>query len=180
MENQEIIKNLEKKIKNLSKGVIVLTLLWLVSLTAGVVVFLSGIKNPVIPDILRVRGLVVVDEKGTNRVWIGAPVPDPAILGWRHPRGEMSGIILFDEEGNERSGYVTTNGYSNVMLTLDSVAKQHALFIAEPHGSPTLWMWGETRKNDFQITVDADSPNLRLSKDGEVIFQLSAEGVKSK
>lgn len=180
MENQMIIEKLERKIKNLSKSIIGLTLLWLVSIAAGVLVFLSGIKHPRIPDILRVRGLVVMDEKGTNRVWIGSPVPDPSILGWRHPRGEMSGIILYDEEGNERSGYVTTNGYSNVMLTLDSVAKQHALFIAEPHGSPTLWMWGETRENDFRITVDSDSPDLRLTKEGKVIFQLPDKGEKSK
>jgi hypothetical protein len=31
--------------------------------------------------ILRVRGLVVVDENGMERVRIGAPLPDPPFLG---------------------------------------------------------------------------------------------------
>jgi hypothetical protein len=84
----------------------------------------------------------------------------------------MSGILLFDEEGNERSGYVTTDGYSNVMLTLDGIGKQHALFLAEPHGSPTLWLWGETRKNDFMVNVNSDSPSLRLTRNGAVVASL--------
>src|SRR5690242_11631739 len=70
-------------------------------------------KGPVSPgtsDFLRVRGIVVVDEKGTERIWIGAPVTHPLNVGKRHPRGgKASGIVLLDEEGNLRSGYLTTN-----------------------------------------------------------------------
>lgn len=172
MENQGKTIILEKKLRRLTRIVIIVGLGWLMSLTVGLFAFLSIRNNPPTPDVLRVRGLVVVDEKGTDRIWIGAPVPDPSILGWRHPRGEMSGIILLDEEGNERSGYVTTNGYANVMLTLDSIAKQHVLFMAEPHGSPTLWMWGDSRKDDFQVSVDSQAPRLRLTQKGKAIFRI--------
>jgi hypothetical protein len=62
-------------------------------------------------DVLRVRQIVIVDEKGTERVWIGAPVPDPIVQGQRQKRaGPVSGIILLDAKGNERSGYVTSDG----------------------------------------------------------------------
>jgi hypothetical protein len=60
-------------------------------------------------SILRVRGLSVVDERGMERVYIGAPVVDPLRFGKRFRRGPVSGILLFDCAGNERSGYVTTD-----------------------------------------------------------------------
>jgi len=37
-------------------------------------------------DILTVRGLIVVDEKGVERVRIGSPLPGPMINGKREPR----------------------------------------------------------------------------------------------
>jgi hypothetical protein len=52
---------------------------------------------------LRVRQIVIVDEKGTERVWIGAPVPDPIIQGQLQKRqGPVSGVILLDAKGNVR------------------------------------------------------------------------------
>lgn len=95
--------------------------------------------------ILKVRGLVVIDGSGVERVRIQAPLPDPLVLGKRFPRGgAVSGILLFDAEGNERSGYVTSDGYPNVFFTLDSLARQHVLFITEPQGDPTLRLWDGT------------------------------------
>ena len=44
-------------------------------------------------QILRARGLIITDEKGTERIVIGAPLPDPLILGRRHKRdGPVSGL----------------------------------------------------------------------------------------
>ena len=121
-------------------------------------------------DILRVRGIVVIDEKGTERVWIGAPVPEPLILGKRFPRGgKMSGIILFDEEGNERSGYCTSDGYPNVLFTLDSIGQQHVLFMAEPQGDTALWVWNG--ENSFKLSIGEETSSLKLSQKGEVIFE---------
>ena len=51
-------------------------------------------------EILTVRGLVVVDDKGVERVRIGAPLPDPVGNGRRVPRqGVVSGMLIFDAEG---------------------------------------------------------------------------------
>ena len=61
-------------------------------------------------DVLRVHQIVILDEKGTERVWIGAPVPDPIVQGQRQKRaGPVSGIILLDAKGNERGEYVTSD-----------------------------------------------------------------------
>jgi hypothetical protein len=56
-------------------------------------------------DILRVRGISVDDERGTERVYIGAPAVNPISFGKRFRRdAAFSGILLFDREGNQRSG----------------------------------------------------------------------------
>jgi hypothetical protein len=113
------------------------------------------------------RRLAIVDEKGTERVVLGAPVPEPITLGKGFSRGgKSSGILLFDEEGNERSGYVTTDGDPNVMFTLDSIARQQVLFMTEPHGSTSFWIWDQNN-NAFQLNVGGESPKLKLIKDGE-------------
>lgn len=51
-------------------------------------------------QIVRARGLIITDEKGTERIVIGAPLPDPTILGRRHKRdGPVSGLIIADATG---------------------------------------------------------------------------------
>ena len=73
-------------------------------------------------DSLRVRELVVVDANGTPRVRIAAPLPDPIMLGKRSKRGDaVSGLLLYDAEGNERGGYVTGDEGRDVALTLDEI-----------------------------------------------------------
>ena len=81
-------------------------------------------------DVLRVRELNVVDGNGVTRVKIGAPLAHAVVNGHQNksrggrPKDTISGILLFDAEGNERSGYATVDhGYSNVMLTLDDKNK---------------------------------------------------------
>jgi hypothetical protein len=76
------------------------------------------------PESLTVKRLAVVDDKGTERVVIAAPLPDPLILGKRVKRdGPVSGILIFDPKGNERGGYVTSDsGDLAALITLDSRA----------------------------------------------------------
>jgi hypothetical protein len=72
-------------------------------------------------DSIVVRALSVVDSRGVERVRIAAPLPDPIMLGRRFERGEaVSGIILYDSEGNERGGYITDES-RNAALTLDEI-----------------------------------------------------------
>lgn len=167
---QQAIATLERKNRRLTWGMCGILIICLITMS-GFAVFKTRVSDSSTPsDILRVRGLVVVDENGTERVWVGAPLPEPLILGKRHPRGSnVSGILLFDEEGNERSGYVTSDGYPNVFFTLDSVGRQHVLFLNEPQGSPTLMLW-DTNNNALQLSVNEESPQMKLTRQGEVIF----------
>jgi len=122
----------------------------------------NKIKPDFTNDIIKVRGIVVVDSSGVERVIIGSPLPDPTIHGYRISRGDygsISGIMLYDSEGQERGGYVTDNGYGNIFLTLDSKTQQNALFMADPHGGAAIQVWG---RNGNKISLSAGDEDIYL------------------
>jgi hypothetical protein len=129
-------------------------------------------------SVLKVRGLVVVDSLGVERVIIGSPLPDPTFHGYRFPRGGeeggISGILLFDSEGQERSGYVTDDYYGNVFLTLDSKTQQSALFIANPEGPSALQLWGRNGNKISFLTSDDDIEVLTI-KNGKIVKLITDE-----
>lgn len=131
-------------------------------------------SNNMKDKVLKVRGLVVVDPTGMERVVIGAPLPEPIILGKRFPRGPrgggISGILLYDAEGNERSGYVTDDNYPNVFFTLDALGQQKALFLTEPQGATSLWIWAND-KNKFELTTSDDATSLKVLSNGKNIIR---------
>ena len=161
---------LERRNRRLTRLVYGLLLTSMLALTGFAAIEARGRAAQDKPEILRVRGLVVVDQNGTERVRIEAPLPDPIMLGKRIPRGgAVSGILLFDEEGNERSGYVTSEGYPNVFFTLDGLAQQHVLFLAEPQGATTLRMWSGDR-NVVDLGVSEEGSHLQMTEHGTPIF----------
>jgi hypothetical protein len=117
------IRFLESRIALLTRMFIALTL---VALIAGLSAFVSNavtqpVSAPSKDSVIVVRALSVVDSRGVERVRIAAPLPDPIMLGRRFERGEaVSGIILYDSEGNERGGYITDES-RNAALTLDEI-----------------------------------------------------------
>src|SRR5215813_8419363 len=52
-------------------------------------------------QVLRARGLIIVDERGRERIFIGSPVPDPKEGARRKP---ATGITINDPAGFERFG----------------------------------------------------------------------------
>ncbi|WCM41917.1 hypothetical protein MG290_13385 [Flavobacterium sp. CBA20B-1] len=131
-------------------------------ITAGLVIYIIKNNNLEIDlsnEVLKVRGLVVTDSTGVERIIIGTNLPPAQSFGYRFYRGDnsaVSGVMLYDHEGQERGGYVTDDSYGNIFLTLDSKVSQRVLFMAEPQGASVLKMWG---KNGNQI-------NLGTSDDG--------------
>ena len=121
-------------------------------------------------EIITARGLVITDSSGVERVIIGANIPDPQGHGYRFSRGSsVSGIMIYDSEGQERGGYVTDNDYGNIFLTLDSKTSQRALFIAEPQGAATLQVWGN---NGNRISIGAEDEGIQ--------FEMIENGVKKE
>ena len=129
-------------------------------------------------DVLTVRALNVVDGNGITRVKIAAPLPHAVVNGQQNrtrggrPEDTMSGVLLFDAEGIERSGYATVDhGYSNVLLTLDDKKKQHAMFIAEPNGATTLRLFNADTKDRVDVAIDADGPSISMIRRGKEIYR---------
>jgi hypothetical protein len=147
----------------------------------GAIVFQSQqIRNLQNPQKLRVRELAVVDERGTERVLIAAPLPDPMIAGQRHKRGgAVSGIIIADATGTERGGYVTSHeGYANAFLTLDGQGSQTVLLLAEPDGGTTFRIWNRDKGS---VTMGVwDNPFLNVKQNGKPLFTAPADNPESR
>lgn len=120
-------------------------------------------------DVLRAETLIIVDDKGTERVRIAGDMPNAVINGKEVIRGaSAAGVMLYDQDGIERGGYITfSNGH--VALTLDSKKQQTALFVAGPDGGTALQMWHD--KTSIEIRSDSDGSRLTATKDGKVILQ---------
>jgi hypothetical protein len=129
MHQPESQDSLLRRIRFLESRIALLTRMVIGLIIAATVVGLSAFTSNVrgnAPALARdsvivVRALSVVDSRGVERVRIAAPLPDPIMLGRRFERGEaVSGIILYDSEGNERGGYITDES-RNAALTLDEI-----------------------------------------------------------
>jgi len=175
-----VAAQLEQQNRLLKRALLLAVILWL----SAVAFWFTRDSRPMqvraaqTDEVLRVRGLVVVDEKGVERVRIGAPLPDPMMFGRRISRGgSVFGILLSDANGMERSGYVTDNDYGNVFFTLDSTTRgQHVLFISDPNGGATLRMWDRGTNGVNSVSLDAsdDGPSFKLVKDGKTLFEQPA------
>jgi hypothetical protein len=125
--------------------------------------------------ILHVRGLVVEDAKGIERVRLGAPLPDPLMLdGKRHPRkGVISGILISDSTGTERGGYVTADASDEAFLSLDSQHNQEVLFLANKEGGTNLDLFDKSG-NEAQLTVFPSGPKFVMRKSKMIVEQFPA------
>jgi hypothetical protein len=122
--------------------------------------------------ILRVRGLIVEDPNGHERVRLGAPLPDPMIHGVRVKRsGVISGMLISDADGNERGGYVTGDKSGEAFFTLDSEDEQQVLFLANPKGGVNFDLF-DSKGNEAQMTVFPDGPRLTLRKEKKTVSEL--------
>ena len=84
---QQVLDGLAKRDRRLGAALIMAAAALLAAL-AALALAIPGAK-PAMPDdgILTLRGLVIVDDRGVERVRIQAPLPDPVILGKRFVRG---------------------------------------------------------------------------------------------
>ena len=124
--------------------------------------------------ILHVRGLVIEDSNGHERLRLGAPLPDPLIHGVRRKRsGVVSGLLISDANGNERGGLVTADASGEAFLGLDSEDEQKALLLANPKGGVNFILTNNDG-NSAQLTAFANGPKLRLRKGDQILAELPA------
>jgi hypothetical protein len=120
--------------------------------------------------VLHVRELVVSDPEGVARVRIGAPLPEPIMLGKRfRRRGNVSGVLLYDSEGNERGGYVTGDSGRGAALTLDEINRAAIHLGVSDRGEMHLTMSnGQGTWAGFGI--HPTGPYLQIGKQGKLLL----------
>jgi hypothetical protein len=140
MLDQQRIETLERRLHGLMRLNCVLLTLFGVSVLGAFRAASSG--RIVMADSLSVRELRVVDTTGVVRVRVSADMPDAVIGGRRVHRPEAaSGVMLYDDAGQERGGYVTFAPSRTVALTLDTRRSQVAAFSADSAGGAAIGLF---------------------------------------
>ena len=125
--------------------------------------------HPVEAQDLRLRSLTIVDEKGTPRLVLGAPLPEPKY--GKRPK-PAAGVLIFDETGAERGGYVTSYGKdAEAYLTLDNAAGgQAAMLLANAQRGATLVVMN-TDGDAIGMTTAFARPVFQMSERKKVFFK---------
>ena len=143
--------------------------LLITGILAGYIILSEPELSDISDQVLRVRGIVVADTNGVGRVVIGSHVdPNPMLQGKRYKGGrEMSGIMLYDGDGNERGGYMTGDWYGNMYITLDDLGGQRAMLLVEPQGAASFSIGGGN--NVFNVLATRDTTIFRVLNNGKEI-----------
>jgi hypothetical protein len=134
----------------------------------------TSAQRDVPPDVLTTRQLVIVDDKGTKRVVLGAPAPDPVMGGKiQKRRSAFNGLILNDAAGDERGGIgllddgtmtmcFDQNGRERVCSYVLPTGKAGVL-INEPNGHDGITMTTAPQKvPQLEIFNDQQKPVITL------------------
>ena len=109
------------------------------------------------------NGLLILDEKGFDRVAVGDPVPDPNIGKRIAP---STGIEINDEQGFERSGYglLKVQDRYRVVLGLDSAKGTEGLTLALFDDGPIGLGVHDSDRTLYLGTAPPESPLTKISE----------------
>jgi hypothetical protein len=153
------------------------TVVLLVASCVGLTIFFWTFELPrtvgaAAPESLTVKRLAVVDDKGTERIVIAAPLPDPVVQGQRVKRnGVISGIAIFDREGNERGGYATSDGTSEALITLDSTNGDVFKVVANPDNKDGSTLFLFSGKHDGVVLTTYSQPRIEMVQNRKIIYK---------
>ena len=126
-------------------------------------------------SILTLRGVRIVDAAGRTRVQLGAPLPDPVIGGRERRRvAPISGLAVFDGDGDERGGFATSDGpadRSEAFIGLDGREGQVTLFLANPHDGGNIQVWDQ-RGNRVGLFAVRGVPYILVRRGDTTVFQV--------
>lgn len=131
------------------------------------------------PQVLTVSEVDIVDAKGVIRARLAGDLPDAVINGKVVHRGvKAGGLLLYDDTGQERGGYVTYAPGRQVALTLDARDRpgQVVLLAADPDGSSALTMTPDGAGNIVaEVRADTDfGPAFHAKRGKQVVFHAPA------
>jgi hypothetical protein len=108
------------------------------------------------------NGMLVLDERGFDRVAVGDSVPDPNI-GKRV--GPSTGLIINDGQGFERSGYglISVDGQDRMVLGLDDSRGEEGLALAVFDSGRAGLMVHDGKHGAYLGSAPANDPVLKTS-----------------
>jgi len=110
--------------------------------------------------------LTIVDNHGVVRARLGGNLPD---ANKKIPRGSrIAGLLLYDETGQERGGYVTFEPWGNVGLTLDNKGVMAAEFVAGPDTGSAIRL--HSGDDAVELRVDEDGPSIHAVRRKNIAF----------
>ena len=171
---EDRVRGLERSIVTLRIAVGLVAVVAACTIAALLVNHVATNRNTLRVESVTAKNISVVDGKGVVRVRLSGAVPDAVMHGGRTTRrgSQAAGVIIYDEEGIERGGYLTSVPGSNVILTLDSKYEQAALLVAGPDEMPasalTLW----TGDSAIELRSDVLGSRISTSKDKRVEWQM--------
>ena len=123
-------------------------------------------------DQLRLRALSIMDERGVERVRIAGQLPDAVVNGRRVPRGEQAaGVLIYDDAGQERGGYVTFAPSRNAVLTLDTRRGQVVLLAADSSGGAAFRLWHSTSGDWIDLRAESAGARLSVGRRSGIVLQ---------
>ena len=167
----EEIAALDRRISQIRNYVLILAFLWAGTTGVWLMKTFPNVARAAQPESITVKRLAVVDEKGTERVVISAPLPEPMINGKREKRDSpVSGMLIYDPKGNERGGYVTSDGGDlAALLTLDSENGQVFTAYANAGSGATVWVANEKHQNVVMSTHN--TAVLEITNGKKVVYK---------
>ena len=171
--DRQIVSRCERQIAVLRRTVFLLGVSYAVTLVSIVATGCNS-RRQNLPTDLTVRGISVVDDAGTVRVRIGAPLPDPISNGQRGKRDDaMSGMLIHDAAGDERGGYVTDSAKTggNALLSLDSKDGQVVTLVAYPQRGAEI---GVQRARGSAVALRSleEGSSILILNGGQVSFRI--------
>lgn len=147
----------------------------LLLLAGGSAIAGASLKNAIF-DSVRAKEVVVVDGKGIVRARLGGDLPDAVMAGGHvSKRGsKAAGMIIYDEEGIERGGYVTQDEGSNAMITLDSKHRMAALMVAGPDPTQDSALTLITKNGGIELRSDSNGSRLSVTDKSGLTYQQPA------
>ena len=161
-----------QRLQRITAGVVTLVTVGLLTafVTPPPVLHPGSVTAPI--PVLHVRELVVSDPQGVARVRIGAPLPEPIMLGKRFSRrGKVSGVLLYDSEGNERGGYVTGDSGRGAALTLDEINRAAIHLGVSDRGEMHLTM-SNGQGTWAGLGIHPTGPYLQVGKQGKLLLSV--------
>jgi hypothetical protein len=134
-------------------------------------------------EVLRVRKLIVVDEKGAERIVIAAPLPDAQVLGKRLPRrSAANGIQINDTAGNERGGIVMLDDGSFIVGIDDEQCRERAHMYYIPKKGSGIYLQDGKERASISLAIPnqgehSEKPQINLTDDaGKSVATLPVAG----